>query len=399
MAINTINGRTVFDPSKRIKAALGEEYAENVKQEAIERLSQAMASNGIRKRDEYIEENAEENNDMRLRDILRKNTTHTNPSQQTIEAMASTNPDEILKIRQNTVVESQNALNAMIYNNSNVNKVIKSVTGFGTDCNKSENARQLINSSLRNISAWVVNDAMETTFRLNNSKYIGISTVIGASVDFCANAGWAGNTTRVKNLFDPKCITQAELNDINKTISKEKIKYGLEHAAASVVIPSAVKFGLNKIVGKKFENNKIFNVATSFGLLSEIGKVSLNLIRRSTEKKAIQNAASKSYNISSEYDVPVKAYSDVAKIAINHTINECMDDTLIASTFGSIVGFNSVVIETPKMSTTSKAIEAFKAKDNIPTIVEPVTVATPKPTTTSSKTTTTTAKSAAKKSA
>lgn len=387
MAINSINGRNVFDPSRRIKAALGEEYAENVKQEAIERLSQAMASSGIRKRDEYIEENEEENNDMRLRDLVRKNTTHTNPSAQTIVADQAYNANETLKLRQEGVVKSQKMLNGMLYGKSTANKIIKMATGYGTDCNKSENVRQVINSSVRNISTWFVNDAVETTMRLNNTTYIGLATAIGAGVDFIANAGWAGNTTRVKNLFDPNVITQSEINDVNKTISKEKIKYGIQHAAAAVVAPAAIKYGINKIVGKKFENNKLYNIATSFGVISEVGKVSLNLVRRAAEKKAIAAAGPKQYDISSEVNVPIKAYKDIAKIAINHTINESVDDTIIGGAFGSIVGFKSVVFKTPEVSATTKAVEAFKAKDSIPTIVEPVTVSAPK----------TTAKSAAAK--
>lgn len=381
MAINSINGKNVFDPSRRIKAALGEEYAENVKQEAIERLSQAMASSGIRKRDEYIEENEEENNDMRLRDLVRKNTTHTNPSEQTIAKDKAYNADETLKLRQEGIVKSQKMLNNMLCGKSTVNKVVKMTTGYGTDCNKSENIRQAINSSVRNISTWIVNDAVETTMRLNNSKYIGLATAIGAGVDFIANAGWAGNTTRVKNLFDPNVITQSEINDVNKTISKEKVKYGLQHAAAAVVAPAAIKYGINKIVGKKFENNKLYNIATSFGVISEVGKVSLNLIRRSAEKKDIAAAGPKQYDISSEVNVPIKAYKDIAKIAINHTINECVDDTIIGGAFGSITGFKSVVFKTPEVSATTKAVEAFKAKDSIPTIVEPVSVSTPKTTT------------------
>lgn len=371
MAINTVNGKNAFDPSKRIRAAIGEEFAENVKVEAIERLSQAMASNGIRKRDDYIEEDREEENDMRLRDILRNKTTHTNGVNSSASATDIRSAEERLDTRRMALEETQNKLNEMLSKKKFVESSVKAISGFGIKATREENLTNLVNTSMRNISAVAVNDAMETTFRLNDPKYIGISAAISTGVDFATNTIFSGNKTSVNKIFNPDSLTATESKNVEKVIMTERFKYGAEHALATVVLPSAVKFGINKVTSnERFRDNKVINVLSSFGLLSEVGKISLNMIRRAAEKKSIAEISKAQYVVSSDETLSVSAYKDVAKLAINHTINETIDDTLIGSAVGSYVGFKSVVFKSPEMTTTSKAVKAFMEKDNIPTIVE-----------------------------
>ena len=367
-AINSQDGKNVFDPSRRIRAALGEEYAENVNSEAIERLSQAIASNGIRKRDDYIEETREEENDMRLRDIIKNRTTHTRTCEDTV--INEKNPEKIVKARQEAIIASQEKLNSMIYEKKSfIENAVRFTTGLGVKDSSDKNIAQVVSSAFRNVSAMATNDAMETTFRLKNDKYLGISLGVTSVVDFGCNALFSGNKTRVNALFDTNALTSEEVSNINKTIAKERIKYGAQHTLASVVLPSALKYGIDKATDGKIDN-KIFDAVTSFGVLSEIGKVSLNLIRRANEKKMIAKAGADKYTVSSDKSVPVKGYNDVAKIAINHIINETIDDTIGSSFAGSLIGYKSVVIRPETPSATSKAIKAFKEKDSVPTVVE-----------------------------
>lgn len=362
MSINTsLDGKSIFDPSKRIKAAVGEDYAANVESEAIERLSQAMASNGIRKRDDYIEEKEEENNDMRLRDLVKNHCTHTNGVKSTVEESTYTSPEERTSIRTEAFTESQKKLNDLLKKKPFVENAVRFTTGFGIKDSKDENMNKFITNGIKNVSSFIINDSIDTTFKLGNMKNTGIAISMSAGLDFVTNYICSGNSKRIGKMFDSNVITATEAANINKAITNEKLKYALEHTAAAVVVPSLVKMGVNAIVPEKAKDNKIVEYATSFGVLSEIGKASLYGIRKMIEKKAIANASENKYTVSSDDDVAIKGYNDIAKLAINHIINESFADTLVGSATGTYIGISSVVTKTPVESVTSKAVKAFNA--------------------------------------
>lgn len=400
MSVNTSKeGKNIFDPSKRIRAAVGEEYAANIESEAIERLSQAMASNGIRRRDDYIEEKEEENSDMtRIRDLVKNHCTHTNGIKSTAEEASYTSPEERTSIRTEAFNESQKALNKMLEKKPFIENAVRFTTGFGIKDSKEENINKLITNSVKNASAFVINDAIDTTFKLGNMKNAGIAVSVSAGLDFVTNMLCSGNSKRINKMFDPNVITATEAANINKIINKEKIKYGLEHTVASVVAPSLVKMGLNAALGDTAKNNKIVEYATSFGVLSEIGKTSLYGIRKAIEKKAIAKASENAYVISADDEVAIKGYNDIAKLAVNHIINESIADTLVGSIAGTYIGISSVVTKEPPVeNATTRAVKAFNAEHSKPVSTTPVV----KPATVEVKTETvnTTASSTAKKSA
>ena len=77
MAINSINGQNTYDPSKRRKAAFGNQEAINLHAEAVARMTQAMNSTALRNRTEFVEEN---NDRDRISNMV-KNISHTNPTE------------------------------------------------------------------------------------------------------------------------------------------------------------------------------------------------------------------------------------------------------------------------------------------------------------------------------
>ena len=173
-------------------------------------------------------------------------------------------------------------------------------------------------------------------------------------------------------------ITSTEAQNISKTIAKEKVKYGIQHAVAAVVAPAVVKYGINKCVGDKIENNKVAQVLTSFGALSEVGKVTLNLVRRAKEAKASKEAA-ENVSITASLDTPVTEYNNIAKHAINRIINESVDDTVFGTVLGSIIGYKSVeYVSDPVQNTTANKISEYMNSVEKPVDVPKVKTEEPK---------------------
>lgn len=366
MAINENNeGRIVFDPSKRIRAALGEEFSTDLQADATRRLAAAMASASVIRSPGELEIDPQEENMKRLRDI-HSTITHTNPikpnpvqTEAPVNHMETMEPEERAKTRSVAFMESERECSKLVEKKSFVENIVRKTTGFGIHDSATENVAHAIALGLKNFASCASADAIETTFRMKNDKNVGIAVGVSAGVDAIVTSWTAGNGARISKIFNPDVITSTEAQNISKTIAKEKVKYGIQHAVAAVVAPAAVKYGLNKCVGDKIENNKVAQILTSFGALSEVGKVTLNLVRRANEAKA-SKAAAENVSITDSLDTPVSEYNNIAKHAINRIINETVDDTVFGTVLGSIIGYRSVeYVSEPVQNTTANKISEY----------------------------------------
>lgn len=366
MAINENNeGRIVFDPSKRIRAALGEEFSTDLQADATRRLAAAMASASVIRSPGELEIDPQEENMKRLRDI-HSTITHTNPikpnpvqNEAPVNRMETMEPEERAKTRSVAFMESERECSKLIEKKSFAENVVRKATGFGIHDSATENVAHAIALGLKNFAACASADAIETTFRMKNDKNVGIAVGVSAGIDAIVTSWTAGNGARISKIFDPDVITSTEAQNISKTIAKEKMKYGIQHAVAAVVAPAVVKYGIDKAVGDKIENNKIAQVLTSFGALSEVGKVTLNLVRRAKEAKASKEAA-ENVSITDSLDTPVNEYNNIAKHAINRIINESVDDTVFGTVLGSVIGYKSVeYVSDPVQNTTANKISEY----------------------------------------
>ena len=366
MAINENNeGRIVFDPSKRIRAALGEEFSADLQADATRRLAAAMASASVIRSPGELEIDPQEENMKRLRDI-HSTITHTNPirpnpvqNQAPVSHMETMEPEERAKTRSVAFMESERECSKLIEKKSFAENLVRKATGFGIHDSATENTAHAIALGLKNFASCASADAIETTFRMKNDKNVGIAVGVSAGVDAIVTSWTAGNGARISKIFNPDVITSTEAQNISKTIAKEKVKYGIQHAVAAVVAPAVVKYGIDKAVGDKIENNKVAQVLTSFGALSEVGKVTLNLVRRAKEAKASKEAA-ENVSITDSLDTPVTEYNTIAKHAINRIINESVDDTVFGTVLGSIIGYKSVeYVSEPVQNTTANKISEY----------------------------------------
>lgn len=366
MAINENHeGRIVFDPSKRIRAALGEEFSTDLQADATRRLAAAMASASVIRSPGELEIDPQEENMKRLRDI-HSTITHTNPikpnpvqNEAPVNRMETMEPEERAKTRSVAFMESERECSKLIEKKSFVENLVRKTTGFGIHDSATENVAHAIALGLKNFASCASADAIETTFRMKNDKNVGIAVGVSAGVDAIVTSWTAGNGARISKIFDPDVITSTEAQNISKTIAKEKMKYGIQHAVAAVVAPAVVKYGIDKAVGEKLENNKIGQILTSFGALSEVGKVTLNLVRRAKEAKASKEAA-ENVSITDSLDTPVNEYNNIAKHAINRIINESVDDTVFGTVLGSVIGYKSVeYVSDPVQNTTANKISEY----------------------------------------
>ena len=385
MAINENNeGRMVFDPSKRIRVALGEEFTTDLQADATRRLAAAMASASVIRSPGELEIDPQEENMKRLRDIHSK-ITHTNPikpnpvqNEVPVNHMENMEPEERAKTRSVAFMDSERECSKLIEKKSFVENVVRKTTGFGIHDSATENVAHAIALGLKNFASCASADAIETTFRMKNDKNVGIAVGVSAGVDAIVTSWTAGNGARISKIFDPDVITSTEAQNISKTIAKEKVKYGIQHAVAAVVAPAVVKYGINKCVGEKIENNKVAQVLTSFGALSEVGKVTLNLVRRAKEAKASKEAA-ENVSITDSLDTPVTEYNNIAKHAINRIINESVDDTVFGTVLGSIIGYKSVeYVSDPVQNTTANKISEYMNSVEKPVDVPKVKTEEPK---------------------
>lgn len=397
MAINNgIGGGHTFDPSKRIRAKLGEDFVQSVESEAIDRLAEAMATTATKTTP--INE-TEEKNDMSLRDMFGR-IQHTTPraaelkeqNAEKVEAKLQEFEREDAEIGDHAapIIETETISTP---NPSKLETVVRATTGIGIKDSKKHNFDSIVRNTIRAGGSLVTTDVMETTFRMNRYnenalKNIGIATGVSTAIDFAVTAFTTPSSTRVMKLMADTGVGQyrnlslEDANKIKKVARKEGMIYAAEHAVAGVVLPAAIKFGLSKFVGDdKLESSKLLKVATSFGTISTATKVGLTAIRNLTSKKIPENPAS---------------MAQVAKVAANVAINEQIDSTLIGTVAGSIIGYNSVYYKYPTNETTENKLAALKEHAAVPVVGETVVVPVEK-TVKASKPETKTTKSSATK--
>ena len=381
MAINDSGtGGHEFDPSKRIRASLGEEFVSNVEAESTERLAQAMASTAVKNNGrEY-----EEDNDVSLKDLVKK-AKHTTEAGEKLQEQANKKAEENstnLSSRLKEVQLAEQRLTAMISKKPVYETIIREATGFGIKDNSKQNLAHAVNFSIKNISSFIGADLIEPIVsgfdKSHNDRTKAVCTAVGVSsvLDFASSL--CTNNQRIVSIFDENTISGSESKLIKSTIQKEKVKYAAEHTIAGVILPSIAKIGLTKIIGQdKIDNNKLLKSVTSYGTLSTVGKLTLSGIRKISEKKQIAKINSEQFSITT--NAPTDYYAKLAKINTNHVLNEGLDNTLLGTVFGTVSGH---VVTSAIRNETKKSLSGFKAQS---TVVENTAATTDTPKTTEAK--------------
>ena len=326
-----INNNNEFDPSKRIRATLGEEFTANVEADALNRIvSQANIEGEKRPAGGPVR------NQIDVSQFMNK-IEHSNGAKPKNFSIPNVTRNEAL-------VKTTEAFNDMrMEDRSTADKILMKVTGFDKKRSRAENITNA-GCLLANITTGLTLQYIADDYIRKNDKFVNVAGagLVGAALDFASSYWFAGNKDTVEGLFDPNAITSAEANIINKAIRKEHLAYASEHTLFGYVAPLAMSKTFNKILPEKAKNNKFVGALTSFGVLSSVGKLALQGVRSYKSIKDLKTLNGCSYAITDGQ--PCEAYEMIAKYATKVSINSQLDGSI----YGNIGG---VVVNTIKSCT------------------------------------------------
>lgn len=384
MSINeNINGKNEFDPTKKVRAVLGNDFVDEVEADALAKLSAASKAAVVSK-NVYEEPGSEAAKPMGPADWV-KQIKHTNPIVKQNEEKFINETDEGAEVRRMTGIEEAHKLHEeFVCKKGLITNVKSGVFGINPNSTTRETVTSVVNTAIRGFCGFATNDIIETSFGMNDNKKLLTGIGVGAALDVIGSYGATVNNKTLNKFFNENNITKAESDVINAEIRKEKIKYTAEHLAAAVVIPAAAKFGIDKLVKEK--NSDAMDLALSFGTLSTIGKITLQVIRKINDSKLEAELAETSYKVPASGPNPY--YKNLAKAMTHRLCNNQIDATIVTGAAGTYLGYKSgktfgipiqserttnsiqdivkTVIENQKISETlTKAAEGTSAKKTI----------------------------------
>ena len=337
MSINeNINGKNEFDPTKKVRAVLGNDFVDEVEAEALAKLSAASKAAVVSK-NVYEEPGSEAAKPMGPADWV-KQIKHTNPIVKQNEEKFINETDEGVEVRRMTGIEEARKLHEeFVCKKGLITNVKSGVFGINPNSTTSETVTSVVNTAIRGFCGFATNDIIETSFGMNDNKKLMTGIGVGAALDVIGSYGATVNNKTLNKFFNENNITKAESDVINAEIRKEKIKYTAEHLAAAVVIPAAAKFGIDKLVKEK--NSDAMDLALSFGTLSTIGKITLQVIRKINDSKLEAELAETSYKVPASGPNPY--CKNLAKAVAHRLCNNQIDATIVTGAAGTYLGYKS----------------------------------------------------------
>ena len=354
MAINDGNS---IDPSRRIRAVLGEEFTANVEADALNRIvSQANVEGSVKSNNNPTGPVRNDNFDASeyMNRIVHSNSTKVGVNGVKPHPVTNASRNEALN---KTFMQFKS--NIMMKDRSKSSKVVMKLTGFDKAKSRAENITNA-GCALANISTGVTLQYLSDTYlhkseNFNTKNILGIGA-IGSMVDFASSYWFSGNKDTVEGLFDPNNISSAEADLINKAINKEKLKYATEHVGIGFIAPFVVSNSFNKFLPEKAKNNGIVKTLTSFGLLSSVSKTVLQSVRNFKDIKDLKTIDGCSYSITEGQ--PCEAYEIIAKYATRKSINGQLDTSIYGNIGGVAVTSISNMIKSKKITGNTEVVKS-----------------------------------------
>ena len=354
MAINDGNS---IDPSRRIRAVLGEEFTTNVEADALNRIvSQANVEGNVKSNNPTGPvRNDKFDASEYMNRIVHSNSTKVGVNGDKPHPITNASRNEALN---KTFTQFKSSV--MMEDRSKSSKVIMKLTGFDKSKSRAENITNtgcvLANITTGATLQYLSDSYLHKSENFNTKNILGVG-IVGSMVDFASAYWFSGNKDTVEGLFDPNNISSAEADLINKAINKEKFKYAVEHVGIGFIAPFAASNTLNKFLPEKAKNNGVIKALTSFGTLSALSKTVLQSVRNFKDIKDLKTIDGCSYSITEGQ--PCEAYEIIAKYATRKSINGQLD----ASIYGNIGGVAATSI--------SNMIKSKKVTGNIE-VMKPV---------------------------
>lgn len=329
MAINDGNS---IDPSRRIRAVLGEEFTTNVEADALNRIvSQANVAGNVKSNNPTGPVRNDNFDASEYMDrIVHSNSTKVGVNGAKPHPVTNASRNEALN---KTFAQFKSTI--MMEDRSKAAKITMKLTGFDKAKSRAENITNA-GCALANISTgaalqYLSDSYLHKSENFNTKNVLSVG-VVGSLVDFTSAYWFSGNKDTVEGLFDPNNISSAEADLINKAINKEKFKYAAEHVGIGFIAPFTASNVINKFLPEKAKNNSVVKTLTSFGALSAVSKTVLQSVRNFKDIKDLKTIDGCSYSITEGQ--PCEAYEIIAKYATRKSINGQLD----ASVYGNIGG-------------------------------------------------------------
>lgn len=330
-----INNNNMFDPSKRIRVALGEEFTSKVEAEAVNRIvSQANLDKNTTKSEQspsgpvrnQFDASAYTSQIIHTNGIKTSENVFNIPNKARVDALENT----IARFNSSIKVNKEKTAKTII-NNALIN-----ITGFDKNVTRAENVTNAVNL-IANVGYGLVTEHLFDSHLQQNKTFkkgLGVG-LAGTLVDFTTSYLFTGNKDSVEGLFDPNSITSSEAVLINKTIAKEKLSYAVEHSLAGVVLPFVASEVINRFVPKTITEKPVIKTITSFGTFSSIGKITTQAVRRHKNTTELKTLAGYKYTVTD--NEPCEAYKLVAKYATKKSLDKAIDSS-IYGTLGGLIG-------------------------------------------------------------
>ena len=352
MAINDGNS---IDPSRRIRAVLGEEFTANVEADALNRIVSQANVEGNVKSNKSTGPVRNDNFDASeyMNRIVHSNSTKVGVNGVKPHPVTNASRNEALN---KTFAQFKSTI--MMEDRSKAAKVTMKLTGFDKSKSRAENITNagcmLANISTGATLQYLSDSYLHKSENFNTKNILGIG-VVGSLVDFASAYWFSGNKDTVEGLFDPNNISSAEADLINKAINKEKLKYAVEHVGIGFIAPFATSNAFNKLLPEKAKNNGAVKTLTSFGTLSAVSKTVLQSVRNFKDIKDLKNIDGCSYSITEGQ--PCEAYEIIAKYATRKSINGQLDGSIYGNIGGVTASTISNMIKNKKVAKNTKVVK------------------------------------------
>ena len=343
MAIN--DGNTI-DPSRRIRAVLGEEFTANVEADALNRIvSQANVEGNVKSNNPT---GPVRNDKFDASDYVNRIVHSTKVGVNGVKPHPVTNASRNEALNK-TFMQFKSTI--MMEDRPKSAKVVMKLTGFDKAKSRAENITNA-GCALANVSTgaalqYISDSYLHKPENFNTKNILGVG-IVGSMVDFASSYWFSGNKDTVEGLFDPNNISSAEADLINKAINKEKFKYAAEHVGFGFIAPFAASNAFNKFLPEKAKNNNVVKVLTSFGTLSAVSKTVLQSVRNFKDIKDLKSIDGCSYSITEGQ--PCEAYEIIAKYATRKSINGQLDSSIYGNIGGVVVTSMSNMIKNKKVA-------------------------------------------------
>ena len=233
MAINEENGRNVFDPSKRIRGKLGNEFVQEAENNAFDKLKLVASASGMRSTSENNSDDTEENVKFN-----RVNIVHSSSEKPFTESST-------LKV-----------ISRRMYNNFSDKK------NFILGYKHADNKLPIINNMIGVIPGFITNDIVNNVI---SNKSLSTNQIVKFGACSIGQFGFESltrlNRDSYNKNFEGLKLSKNDSKVINKVAFVESVKRAGLEVAKETVAPTAIRIALNKFMPEKVKNSLAYKLA------------------------------------------------------------------------------------------------------------------------------------------